>query len=109
MPLRFESSDEATTVLESYEVTSRLSDAVLNLDGCERLFSLHLFRTLPVGYIPGCILGCVPSLFLPSFLFDCETQCVNLMLREIFALLFQTFSRNDPLGKAPPSRGGAVL
>ena len=64
---------EETTVLESYEVTSRLSDAVLNLDGCDPLFSLHLFRTLPVGYIPGFLLVCVPSLFLLSFLFDSES------------------------------------
>ena len=73
MTLRFESSDEETTVLESYEVTSRLSDAALNLDGCDRLFSSNLLRTLPVGYIPGCLLVCVPSLFLPSFLFDSES------------------------------------
>ena len=31
------------------------------------------------------------------------------MLREEFAFLFQTFSRNDPPGKAPPSRGRSVL
>ena len=37
------------------------SHAALNLDGCDRLFSLHLFRTLPVGYIHGCLLVCVPS------------------------------------------------
>ena len=27
----------------------------MNLDGCDILFSLHLFRTLPVGEILGCI------------------------------------------------------
>merc|ERR1719160_1814774 len=37
------------------------SHVALNLDGCDRLFSLHLFRTLPVGYIHGCLLVCVPS------------------------------------------------
>jgi hypothetical protein len=31
------------------------------------------------------------------------------MLREEFAFMFQTFSRNDPPGKAPPSRGRSVF
>ena len=30
------------------------------------------------------------------------------MLREEFALMFHTFSRTDPPGKAPPSRGRSV-
>ena len=34
---------------------------------------------------------------------------VFFVLREEFAFLFQTFSRNDPPGKAPPSRGRSVL
>ena len=43
------------------------SHAALNLDGCDRLFSLHLFRTLPVGYIPGRLLVCAPSLLFLLF------------------------------------------
>ena len=31
----------------------------MNLDGCDRLFSLHPFRTLPVGDILGSLLVCV--------------------------------------------------
>ena len=34
---------------------------------------------------------------------------MNFVLREEFAFLFQTFSRNDPPGKAPPSRGRSVF
>ena len=34
---------------------------------------------------------------------------VPFVLREEFASLFQTFSRNDPPGKAPPSRGRYVF
>ena len=34
---------------------------------------------------------------------------VILVLREAFAFLFQTFSRNDPPGKAPQSRGRSVF
>ena len=34
----------------------------MNSDGCDRLFSLQLFRTLPVGKILGCLLVCVLSL-----------------------------------------------
>ena len=38
-----------------------------------------------------------------------QLSFVNFVLREEFALMFQTFSRNDPPGKAPPSRGRSVL
>ena len=34
---------------------------------------------------------------------------MNFVLREEFALMFQTFSRTDPPGKAPPSRGRSVF
>ena len=34
---------------------------------------------------------------------------VIFVLREEFAFMFQTFSRNDPPGKAPPSRGRSVF
>ena len=34
----------------------------MNLDNCDCLFSLQLFRTLPVGYILGCLLVCVLSI-----------------------------------------------
>ena len=44
---------------------------VMILDGCDRLFSLQYFRTLPVGYILGCILVCVPSIFV--FIFSIST------------------------------------
>ena len=38
---------------------------------------------------------------------DQEHICSNF-LRGEFAFMFQTFSRNDPPGKAPPSRGHSV-
>ena len=40
---------------------------VMNLDGCVRLFSLQLFRTLQVGEIRGCFLVCVLSPFSSFF------------------------------------------
>ena len=33
-----------------------MGGGVVGLDGCDRLFSVHLFRTLPVGYILRCLL-----------------------------------------------------
>ena len=38
-----------------------------------------------------------------------QLSFVIFALREEFAFLFQTFSRNDPPGKAPPSRGRSVF
>ena len=38
-----------------------------------------------------------------------QLSFVNFVLREKFVLMFQTFSRNDPPGKAPPSRGRSVF
>ena len=38
-----------------------------------------------------------------------QLSFVIFVLREEFAFLFQTFSRNDPPGKAPPSRGRSVF
>ena len=57
----------------SFSFRSRNFLVVMNLDGCDRLFSLHLFRTLPVGYILGCLLVCVLSIFFLLFLFDSES------------------------------------
>ena len=37
-----------------------------------------------------------------------QLSMVIFVLREKFAFLFQTFSRNYPPGKAPPSRGRSV-
>ena len=37
-----------------------------------------------------------------------QLSFVNFVLREEFVLMFQPFSRNDPPGKAPPSRGRSV-
>ena len=41
--------------------------------------------------------------------FFAQLSFVIFVLREEFAFLFQTFSRNDPPGKAPPSRGRSVF
>ena len=41
--------------------------------------------------------------------FFVQLSSVTSVLREEFAFLFQTFSRNDPPGKAPPSRGRSVF
>ena len=38
-----------------------------------------------------------------------QLSFVNFVLREEFAFLFQTFSRNDRPGEAPPSRGRSVF
>ena len=40
----------------SLSIRFRNFHVVMNLDGCDRLFSLHLFRTLPFGEILGCLL-----------------------------------------------------
>ena len=56
---------------------------VMNLDGCDRLFSLQLFRTLPVGKIHR-----VPS---------------GLCSLSIFFLLFYSTSSVYPISKAATS------
>ena len=38
-----------------------------------------------------------------------QLSFVNFVLREEFAFLFQTFSRNDLPGEAPPTRGCSVF
>ena len=38
-----------------------------------------------------------------------QLSFVNFVLREEFAFLFQTFSRNDLPGEAPPTRGRSVF
>ena len=38
-----------------------------------------------------------------------QLSFVIFVLRDEFAFMFQTFSRNYPLGKAPPSRGRSVF
>ena len=44
-----------------------------------------------------------------SVILAAQLSFVIFVLREEFAFLFQTFSRNDPPGKAPPSRGRSVF
>ena len=39
------------------------------LDGCDRLFSFHPLRALPVGNIPECPLVCILFIFFLIFLF----------------------------------------
>ena len=54
------------------------------LDGCDRLLSFQYFRTLPVGYILGCLLILFSPFFIPLFYFDSKvTPETNLVIRRV--------------------------